>query len=185
MKRFADVEFTNPNNNAEVIAQGLVAFVRTSKDWNFLDEASAQYSHAVAGPALMAESAIDAESGIAVAIAERHGKLGKLEILNVVPSKGQLSVEQYNGVAKRFVLGFRRYSRQHHLPVFAQYSVPTPPTSLHQIIRGNRTRRLFEHWLFPGSIWGTPTISHPNDIDRLDDFICAYIDSAQGLIMRH
>jgi hypothetical protein len=45
-------------------------------------------------------------------------------------------------------------------------------TSLDEIIPATRTRALFERFLAPGRVWGTPTTTHPKDIKRLDVFIC-------------
>lgn len=44
---------------------------------------------------------------------------------------------------------------------------------LHEIISGARTRKLFEQFLFSGLVWGTPTTTHPSDVEKLDVFICA------------
>jgi hypothetical protein len=46
-------------------------------------------------------------------------------------------------------------------------------SELDEIISGPKTRKLFERFLFAGNIWGTPTTTHPGDIEKLDVFICA------------
>jgi hypothetical protein len=174
MARFAEAEFISRGGTSAAIADAVSAFVRASNEWRFLQAESADYAQDVEGPALIAESVMQGEyAGIAVAIGEPHDKRGRLRIFNVVPRDGQLTVDQYNGAVRKFVLGFRRFSKGRQLQISASIRVPREPTKLHEVIPGARTRRLFERFLAPGLIWGTPTTSHPNDIERLDIFICA------------
>jgi hypothetical protein len=171
---FAHADFTSQNNSTKSIAQAITKFARASDEWRLLEAESAKYAQSISRPALMAESTMDGEyAGIGVAIAESREEPARMRIYNVVPRRGQLSVDQYNSIVQRFVVAFRRFSKQNRLGISTHVKIPRVPTELHEIIPGARTRRLFEGFLAPGMVWGTPTTTHPYDIERLDVFICA------------
>jgi hypothetical protein len=174
MYNLAHAEFTSQSKSAESIACAITEFVRACTQWRLLEAESAEYARSLSQPALMVESTMGNEyAGIGVAIAEPHEKRGQMRIYNVVPRQGQLTVDQYNCVVKRFVVAFRRFSKKDRLGISTHFKIPRVPTKLHEIIPGSWTRRFFERFLAPGMVWGTPTTTHPNDIERLDLFICA------------
>jgi hypothetical protein len=174
MCSFAHVEFTSHSESTKSIEDAIREFVRASIEWRVGEAESTEYAANISRPALVLKSAIDADCAeIAVAIAEAHDKRGRMRVYNVVPRQGQLTVDQYNRVLHRFVVAFRRFSKQGHLGISAHFKIRRSPTTLDEIIPGSVTRRFFERFLAPGSIWGTPTTTHPTDVERLDLFICA------------
>jgi hypothetical protein len=85
---------------------------------------------------------------------------------NIVPRpRSQLSLTEYNSIARAFAKAFGYFVRRRKL---GQLTLIGPNIGLEQIIRGRRCRLYFQSWL------QTPTpISHPSDVWQLDRFICA------------
>jgi hypothetical protein len=174
MGAFAHVTFSSPGEGVDAIAAALVAFVRGSPEWRLQEAQSAEYAKGIGHIALIIEGAPGTEySNVALAIAEAVDQRCWLQIWNIIPRRGELTVKEYNTTARHFVAGFRRFAKKHRVGTVARVKIASIPTDLRRIIPGARTRTLFERFLAPGFIWETPTTTHPNDIKRLDTFICA------------
>lgn len=86
---------------------------------------------------------------------------------NIIPlDRSSLTKPEYNEIVQRFTRDLRSRARQDGTPV--QIFLSKSKLSLRDIIGGKIAWRLFQRHisLFPES-------SHPNDIARLDAFICA------------
>jgi hypothetical protein len=86
-----------------------------------------------------------------------------------------MSMEEYNDVAKQFTVDVKKYANIHRLKL--KVKTTHEYIGLPEIIRGNKTREIFERYLKL-----SPTSYHPLDIERLDTFICAAFRFSRGKI---
>jgi hypothetical protein len=103
------------------------------------------------------------------------GNGNSLYLANIVPRGEDMNSEMYNNLATEFMLDLKAFSRRKHLGVTIQSSGHGP--LLEAIIPGAKCRSFFETFLgvYPRSY-------HPNDIERLDVFICALSRYGRGKI---
>jgi len=173
MENHANVEFVAPDG-ASAAFSALRNFLRESPEWGILEKESTEYSDAVDGDAIMgAGTPCGRHPGIAIAIASTRDFGRGMRLMNILPERGEITTDEYNRIARDFVQCFRAFAKRNALATVARMRVSRTPTTLKQIMPGALTRELFERFLLPGGIWGTPPIIHPNDIERLDIFICA------------
>ena len=173
MESHANFEFVARDGTPTPIA-ALKAFLQDSRDWCLAEKESAEYAHAIDRDAVIAISADHGEyPRVMAAIAAIKDDGQRMRLMNIVPENGEIAVGVYNQIARDFVQRFRAFARHKAPAVSARIRIERTPATLEQIISGSVTRKLFEQFLFPGAILGTAPIVHPNDIERLDAFICA------------
>jgi len=164
MKTYIDVLIVWKNHNSSSFIRVLEKFGAQMPGWEFLEQQSKEYSTATGEPSCALLKA-DNKFKPAVAITIKSGNT--FFIANIVPKEtGRLSMTQYNGVARQFVKDIKQYAKEHKLKL--KVKTTNENIGLSDIIRGKKTRELFERYLklFPLSY-------HPLDIERLDVFICA------------
>lgn len=168
---FADIDITHAKRDVAETVAAIRSLAANSLSWEIMERESEQYTHGCRGDGVIVKRCMQPrDAAVAVATSDSHATT--MYVANIVPRDGSLSSAEYNAIAKEFVTDFRCHVRKCGLPIRCAYRLPKVPETLSEIIPGKKTRRLFEQFLVAGSIWGTATITHPADIDRLDRFIC-------------
>lgn len=173
MKTYIDVLIVWKHNDPNSFIAVLEKFGAQMPSWEFLEKQSKEYSSATGEPSCALLKS-DNEFKPAVAITIKSGNT--FFIANIVPKKtGRLSMTQYNGIARQFIKDIKQYAKEHKLKL--KVKTTNENIGLSDIIRGKKTRELFERYLnlFPLSF-------HPLDIERLDVFICSASRYLKGRI---
>ena len=169
----ADVILQRVGSGARDVVDAVKGLAAESPSWEIMERQTEEYSRGIGAEALIMACSSGFSAGTALALAETTGRGGAMYVANIIPQEGEMSVDDYNAIAKRFVSDLRHFSGRKKLGIRCRFRVPTPPTTLEGIIPGGRTRSLFRSFMAVGEIWRQPCITHPADIERLDAFICA------------
>jgi len=98
-------------------------------------------------------------------MAETRNRKG-VELTNITPrDTDELPMKEYNEVARRFAVDFRRHCRD-RIPV--RVSISSEDRGLEAAISGKKCRSFFEHYLH-----AHPLSGHPSDLEKLDRFTCS------------
>lgn len=173
MKTYIDVLIVWKHKDSSTFILALKEFGAQMSGWEFLEQQSKEYSSATGEPSCALLKA-DNTFKPAVAITIKTGST--FYIANIVPKEtGRLSMTEYNEVARQFAKDIKQYAKERKLKL--EVKTTHENIGLSDIIRGNKTRELFERYLnqFPLSY-------HPLDIERLDAFICAGFRYSKGKI---
>lgn len=173
MKTYIDVLITSRYENPADFILAIKTFTAHTDRWEFLDEQSEKYSLMTGEPSCALLN-VGNKYSPAVAITVKRNNV--FFIANIVPKEsGYMSMKEYNDIAKQLVTDVRKYANRHKL----RFKIKTTheDIGLPQIIRGTKTRELFERYLRI-----SPTSYHPCDIKRLDAFICAVARYSKGKI---
>lgn len=141
------------------------AFCGSSTNWDYLEEQSEHYSDNAGCPSLaLLFTAWNGKLKPSVLITkDEHGVY---YVSNIVSStSGSFSKDEYNFIAKRFGLDFRRYIKSFNVPITLK--IPSVNKSLRHIIKSKVARDAFNAYLSQN-----PLSHHPLDIQRLDIFTC-------------
>lgn len=164
MKAYIEVSVVSHYKSPLRLVQALKKFATSTKGWGFLDERSKDYSLMIGGPSCMLFWKHGKHSA-AVAITRK--KNNTFYVSNIIPKNADsMSMDEYNRISERFAVDFREYVQD--MRVKAKVYITNEEIDLSDIIRGAKSRRLFERYL---SMY--PVSYHPNDIKRLDIFTCA------------
>ncbi len=166
MKAFREIIITVKGCTDNEIVELLKTFCISLNSYEFLDKESEDYSKNINGRGYSIYSlrTPDTEPA-AIAIAEKTER--SLYVSNIVPKeKSKLSMSEYNAIALKFYNAFKPFLRGSKSSV--GLTISNEVIGLDKIIRGEKTRQYFEHYLS-----AYPLSFHPLDIERLDFFICA------------
>jgi hypothetical protein len=148
----------------EQIVEVLRRFGQQVTGWSFMQNESEEYSRHMGAPSCMLVLH-DGQFQPAVALTKKRE--GVYYVANIVPGESDhIPMTEYSTLARRFTEDFRRFARSEGIPI--SISVSDDNAGLTAIIPSPKARQFFERYLH-----GYPTSYHPNDIKRLDIFICA------------
>jgi hypothetical protein len=166
MRVFQDVIMRSKSLPAKEIISNIEDFATKSPGWENLSSRSEEYASAISKRACIIH-ALPTETSESAAVALAETGLRTVKITNIVPeTKTQLTMDEYNSIAKRFKSELIKYVHSQKKDIKVWITGET--IGLNDIIRGKKTREFFQKYLnaYPKS-W------HPLDVRRLDTFICA------------
>lgn len=164
MKTYIDVLIDSKYEDPGDFILAMKTFGNNTNGWEFLDHQSKEYATALGEPSC---ALLRTENKYSPAVAITVKKNNTFYIANIVPKLiGNMSMDEYNDVAKQFFIDFKQYVTIHKLKL--KIRMTHEYIDLPEIIKGTKTRELFERYL---NLF--PTSYHPCDIERLDIFICA------------
>jgi hypothetical protein len=164
MKTYIDVQIASKYEDQYDFILAMKDFGDRAIGWEFLDTQSEEYA-SLTGESSCVLLKVGNKHSPAVAITVKENNI--FYITNIVPKEnGEMSMAEYNDVAKQFAVDVVKFAKTHKLKI--EIKTTRECIGLSEIISGDKTRELFERYLnlFPGSY-------HPLDIERLDKFICA------------
>ena len=170
---FIDVYFHHAEHDTNRVMHAIRLLASDAQRWEAMENESALYCDGIDRCGIILRDCHGKENAV-IAIAGVSKSVGSITmyIANIVSQLGRLSSNDYNTIAIAFASDLRHSIRKHGIAVHCSCNVPKSPSTLKEIITGDRTRRLFERYLMPGGAWGTAPITHPLDIERLDQFFC-------------
>ncbi len=141
----------------------LKKFAQQNSNWSLMGPESDEYSlHAGAESCVLFYE--DGRYHPAFAVTKKVE--GIYYLANIVPRDEEIPMSEYNSLARMFALDFRRFVAKNNISISVMLS--NGRASLKNIITSKLVLELFERYLCLN-----PTSYHPNDIERLDLFICA------------
>jgi hypothetical protein len=166
MKVYQEVHFDLAKTSEDDFLKCVIAFCESSRGWRWHEDKTGRLDRDVNESAfsVLYEEYDDSVSPL-VHVARKEGKV--FHITNVTPraiSPNKISSHDYNMVAKRFGLDFRRFSKGRSLGISVY--IPKADLSLRQIIKSKVARTAFERYL------SYPLRGHDCDDDPLHDFTC-------------
>jgi len=167
MKVFQDIVISSKSLSDREILNKIQDFAREVQGWADLPDKSKEYEAFLLGePACMIHAlATQNTESAGIALMSKNNKF--IVVTNIVPQiKSQLTLKEYNLIAQRFKKEFSEYINLNGNNI--KIKITKENLTLEDIIRGKKTRKLFQNYLnfYPKS-W------HPLDIGRLDTFICS------------
>ncbi|TXI44936.1 MAG: hypothetical protein E6Q50_17215 [Lysobacter sp.] len=165
MQRYRDLKVSSPTLNAASLVAYIESFAKSTGGWEFIEEKSALYAAESGKPSCCFISASATHPRAALHLTVFRDDT--LYMPNIVPlEKNSLTKDEYNTIAARFARELGARSRSDNMKINLTMSKAT--IHLRDLISGKKTWRLLRSYLdaFPHS-------HHPNDIRRLDNFICA------------
>ena len=169
MKVHRTIMLLTASESAAAFASALRKACRQMPRWKFLARRSKDYADAAGRPSFLIAFHGDARlPAAAVALTLRGGeKRLHFDSPNIVPrTSGQLSLDEYNQIAARFVADLKQTTAYKNSGVRAFVSSGT--IGLAEIISAKECRKFFMEYLN-----GFPLTYHGTDIRNLDRFICA------------
>lgn len=164
MKVHQEVYLKSKSLTADEIVDAFRRFAQQTTGWTFMDEQSEDYTRHVGSPSCML-LLDDSHFDPAVGLTEKTDSV--YYVANIVPGKaGHIPMMEYNALAKRFAVDFRRFARSKKVPISVLLS--NEDAGLKDIIPSPKVREFFERYLL-----AYPTSYHAKDIERLDVFVCA------------
>lgn len=151
----------------EQLVQVLRDFCEACDSWQFLADESRAYEDAAGEESCgIAYNSTDSDNKAFVAVTKKNDTI--FYVPNIVPqSSSELSMDEYNIIARHFGLDFRKFLRQSKIPI--KIAIPNPIITIERIIKSKTAREKFL-----GYLSHYPLSHHPLDIRRLDHFICIY-----------
>lgn len=138
-------------------------FSNNNEHWKYLEPQSSEYARNTGSPSCALALT---NNKFYPSVAITHKDNNKFYIANIVPKEsGHINTSEYNEIARIFAKDLRKYIKQYQ--VKASIEVTSDKVSLSTIITGSKARELFQRYL---DLY--PLSYHPNDIERLDIFIC-------------
>lgn len=167
MKVHQEIVVTSKNFEDEQIVEAIERLGSEMPHWILYPEKSAEYRKLCNAPSCCVVFNHNEIPKSAVHITLR--KKGTFYAPNIVPLEiSELSLDQYNAVASRFVTDLRAYLRKSKISI--SVSLSSSNIGLTDIISGKLPRQFFQCYMSQ-----YPTSYHPLDIQRLDRFICALV----------
>jgi hypothetical protein len=167
MKDFQDIVISSKSLSAREILNKIQDFARVTQGWADLPDKSKEYALFLSGEPACIIHALATQITESAAVALTSNSKKSVVVTNIVPeTKSQLNIDEYNLIAQRFKNELFEYIRLNGNDI--RIRMTTGELRLEYIIRGKKTRKLFQNYLnsYPKS-W------HPLDITRLDTFICS------------
>lgn len=159
----------------------LRSFAKQSPGWKWAPRQSADYQKMHKAPAgFVVSDSVQGLARAAVAIAnvnEKHPH--SFEVTNIVPQEcSSLTMSEYNGIGTAFAKAFKLFLKSTRRN--GVVNMVGPKIGLDEIIAAPKCRWFFEKWL------QTPTpTSHPSDVRKLDNFICAMFRYSADVDLNH
>lgn len=169
MQRYRDLRITSQSLDENGIIRLIELFAQSTPGWAFPKEKSHEYSSLCTGPSccLIHEPTTLPRAAIHFTEYKTRKKPNGIYVPNIVPlDRSSMSMCEYNGIALKFARELRMRAKQELASI--RIVLTKPAACLRDIIGSKIAWKLFQHHvrLFPES-------NHPNDIGRLDAFICA------------
>lgn len=169
MYRYRDLRITSHALDESEIINFVEIFAQSTKGWSYPEEESQEYATCCGVPSccLIHEPTVLPKAAIHLTLYKSKYTANGVYVPNIIPlDRNSMTKSEYNGIAQRFARELRFRSRQEDISINVLLSKAR--LGLRDIIGGKVTWRLFQRHirLFPES-------SHPNDLARLDAFICA------------
>lgn len=144
-------------------------FAQSTSGWSYPEEKSQEYATLCGVPSccLIHEPPSLPKAALHLTLHKSKGTANGVYAPNIIPlDRNSLTRSEYNEISQRFARELRFRARQDGISI--QIHLSRSKLGLRDIIGGKVAWRLFQRHigLFPES-------SHPNDIARLDAFICA------------
>lgn len=164
MKVHQEVYIKIRSLNGEDLIEILIKFTLETIGWSFINDQSKEYTQWTGFPSCI----IQLDDGhICPSFAITYRSKGVYCIANIVPlGNEQILIPEYNSFSVKFVQDFRAFIRKNKFQI--SITITTDNIGLDKIIPSLKARMLFEKYLN-----ARPISYHPNDIERLDIFICA------------
>jgi len=167
MKLHQEIAITSRTIEDEQIVANIERAFNEMPHWIFYPEKSAEYRELCNAPSCCVVCNHKELPKSAVHITLR--KKGTFYAPNIVPLEvSELSLDQYNAVASRFVKDLRAYLRKSKISI--SVSLSSSNIGLDDIVSGKLPRQFFQRYMSQ-----YPTSYHPLDIQRLDRFTCALV----------
>ncbi|MGB2926383.1 MAG: hypothetical protein WBB82_13860, partial [Limnothrix sp.] len=160
-------KFTNAKDFVDVIGD----FTVKTDEWNFMKS----QSHVAQANLKLAACIISQSSGKwMIAISEHQDVNNAFYVRSIVSQKDdiEISIEEEEQIIKDLATSFEIFISGQSLEIKIEITGGMQEIKLHHIIKGKRTRMIFQKYIEPIS---THRIHHPYDIGRLDRFINYYL----------
>ncbi len=169
MHCYRDLRITSRILNESEIIDFVETFAQSTPGWSYPEEESNEYASLCGVPSccLIHEPACLPRAALHLTSYASKRAANGVYAPNIVPlDQSSMTVSEYNGIAQRFARELRLRARQEDISI--EVLLSKSKLGLRDIIGGDVAWRLFRRHigLFPES-------SHPNDVGRLDAFICA------------
>lgn len=169
MKRYRALRINSRSLDEEGIIRLIELFAQSTPGWIFPDKKSREYSALCGFPSccLIHEPNILPKAAVHLTQYTTKKKPNGVYISNIVPlASNSLSISEYNGITEKFARQLRTRAMRDSAAI--RITLTKPTVNLQDLIGSKIAWRLFQRHvsLFPES-------NHPNDIARLDAFICA------------
>jgi len=163
MNTYIKVSISSHYPDHNDLIRALSELGKAEKGWEYLEEQSKEYASLTGEPSCAILRVGDPHFP-AVAITNKNGNT--FYVANIVPKEsGQMTMGEYNQVARDFAHDLRKYAGKNNLELTVKTTKET--VGLKEIITGKKCRELFERYI---NLY--PTSYHDLDIERLDTFIC-------------
>lgn len=163
MNVFAEVHIRSNRGTAHLV-DVLRRFCTDQAGWVFNEEKSATYSANLGGGAGCVILSEEDRRNPAIALCEERN--GIYRIANIVPKTvGSIPTDEYNLIAHQFHDAIKKWSRKNKAGL--RLTISNTDLELEDIITAKIPLKLFRSFLL-----NHPLSYHPNDISRLDRFIC-------------
>lgn len=169
MHCYRDLRITSRALDESEIIHFIETFAQSTPGWSFPKEKSREYATLCCVPSccLIHKPTALPKAALHLTLYKVKRKAHGLYVPNIIPLDiSSMTESDYNRIALRFTRELRWRARQENIPIQAILSKTS--LKLRDIIGGKVAWRLFRRYigLFPES-------GHPNDLARLDAFICA------------
>lgn len=169
MHYYRDLQITSRVLEESEIINFVESFAQSTSGWSFPKRKSHQYASLCGVPSccLIHESSTFPKAAIHLTLHTTKRKVSSIYMPNIIPLDGSsLTRSEYNGISLKFARELRLRAR--HDKISIQVILSRASLGLREVIGGKVTWKLFQRYmcLFPES-------NHPNDLARLDMFICA------------
>ncbi|WP_162095008.1 hypothetical protein [Pseudomonas chlororaphis] len=169
MHCYRDIHITSHVLDERTIIGLVEAFAQLTSGWSFPKEKSKQYTALCGVPSccVIHEHTALPKAALHLTLPNTKRKTNSVYVPNIIPLEcSSLTKSEYNGISLQFARELRLWARQENISI--QVTLSKPGLRLRDIIGGKVVWRLFQRYIsfFPES-------SHPNDLARLDAFICA------------
>lgn len=163
MIKYVEVFIKSKYPEHALLIDALRGFSNDNEHWKYLEPQSSEYARNTGSPSC-ALALTTYKHYPAVAIT--HKSNNTFYIANIVPKEsGGIDTSEYNEIARIFVKDLRGYIKKYK--VKASIEITSDKVSLSTIITGSKAHELFQRYINLH-----PLSYHPNDIERLDIFIC-------------
>jgi hypothetical protein len=164
MKIHRKVTLKSKTLNGQKIVHTLEEFAKQIRNWSHLKEKSLEYSADAGSPSC---ELLYNDGQFSAIFAFTVNDFGQCYLVTIIPKNtSEIPLSRHNSLLKEFSVSFGRFIKYNKLPL--SVSLSQDHAELLDIIPGKVVRGYFERFLKLN-----PTSYHPNDIERLDLFICA------------
>lgn len=169
MHRYRDLRITSHAFDESGIIDFVETFAQSTPGWSLPKGKSREYAALCGVPSccLIHEPTTLPKAALHLTLYETKRRANGVYMPNIIPLDcSSMTPPEYNGIALRFACELRLRARQEDISI--RVTLSKSKLRMRDIIGGEVAWRLFQRYigLFPGS-------GHPNDLARLDAFICA------------